>query len=245
MKEDIKLLKQEFLNIKKMGLIKTLRDGPTGVGYTFETLINKAEDQESKPDFNSIELKSKLGYSKSALTLFNCVPLKNNISAVKYIFDKYAHYRYGDKNSYKMFERKVFSNYTIKRFNIEFKLKVDYYASEIVLKSYENGVFVEDVCSWDFKVLEKRLHAKLKCLAVIEAYPYRMDNETYYKYVKLKFYKLKGFFEFLQLIEKDKIFVSFYMKEAISSKGNFIIKDHGVAFRINYNDIDKLFYKIK
>ena len=34
-------LKKEFDRIKKLNYIKSLRKGSTGVGYTFETLINK------------------------------------------------------------------------------------------------------------------------------------------------------------------------------------------------------------
>ena len=34
MKEDIKKLKKEFRKIKNMGLVKSLRKGSTGVGYT-------------------------------------------------------------------------------------------------------------------------------------------------------------------------------------------------------------------
>lgn len=245
MKDDIKLLTKNFKRIKSAGLIKSMRSGPTGVGYTFETLLNKKEDQECKPDFNSIELKCKIAYSKSSLCLFNCIPMRHNESAVKYIFENYANYRYGNKDSYKLFERKVFSNYTIKRFNKSFKLKVDYYSAEIIMKAYENGEYIEDVCSWDFRVLERKLKKKLRLLAIVQAYPYKIDEKTYYKYVKMDLYKLLGFFEFLQLIENDKIHISFYMKETISSNGDLLIEDHGVAFKIKMNYIEELFYKIK
>jgi len=207
MKEDIILLKKEFKKIKNQGLIKSLRNGPTGVGYTFETLLNKKEDQECKPDFGSIELKCKLGYSKSSLTLFNCVPIRNNNSALKYIFENYSNFRYGNKNSYKLFERKVFSKYSIKRFNKEFKLKIDYYGAEVIMEAYDNGEYVENVCSWSFRTLERKLKKKLNTMAIIQAYPYEINSEIYYKYMKLDLYKLIGFFEFLKLIENDKIYL--------------------------------------
>ena len=54
MKEDFISLKKEFRRIKNMGLIETMRKGGSGIGYTLETLLNKKEDQECKPDFKSI-----------------------------------------------------------------------------------------------------------------------------------------------------------------------------------------------
>ncbi|MBE6156931.1 MAG: hypothetical protein E7161_04220 [Firmicutes bacterium] len=245
MKEDVILLKKEFRKIKALGLVEALRQGTTGVGYTFEKLLNKEEDQECKPDFKSIELKCKLGYSKSAITLFNCVPKKHNESAIKYIFEKYGYHRFGDKNDYKLFERKVFSNFSIKRFEYEFKLKVDYYSMKIVMQSYYKGVFIENVCSWDFKTLETKLKRKLTNLAIIQAYPYYRKNKKYYKYVKMNLYKLTSFFEFLKLVENDKIFVNFYMKSALGKSDEFLIKDHGVGFKIKNDCIEELFHKLR
>ena len=46
-------LLQKFEEIKEMGWIKSLRKGPTGIGYTFEKLIGKDEDSLCCPDFNA------------------------------------------------------------------------------------------------------------------------------------------------------------------------------------------------
>ena len=32
-------IKQKFSKIKKLGYVKSLRSGPTGIGYTLETLL--------------------------------------------------------------------------------------------------------------------------------------------------------------------------------------------------------------
>jgi len=242
--EDIKLLKKEFEKIKKLELVKSLRKGSTGVGFTFETLLNKKEDQESKPDFRSIELKCKMGYSKSPLTLFCCIPERDGLSAIKYIFETYGKNYTRNKIKYKMFSREVFSKQPLKKRGYEFRLKVDYLRLEITLKSYYNGFFVENVCKWNFKTIEKKLKEKIIHLAIIQAYPYIRNQELYYKYVKINFYKLKGYYEFLQLIENDKIFVKFYMKSK-SKTDEGKIDNHGVAFRIKNEHIEELFYKIK
>lgn len=244
MKDNFILLENRFKKIKAMGLIKEMRKGPTGIGYTFESLLNKREDQESLPDFKGIELKCKLGYTKTPITLFNCAPKRNNESAIKYIFSTYSHHRYNNLNDYKLFERVIFKKYYIIRNEYHFNLKIDYYNQEILMLSFKNDNFIEVVCKWDFKDLKNKIYKKLQYLSLIEAYPYRRKDGIYYKYVKMTNYKLIGFFEFLQLIDNDKIFVKFYIKEELNNKKQLILYDHGVAFNIRKEYLKDLFQKI-
>lgn len=243
MKEDFYILKEEFKRIKNMGLISPLRRGSTGIGYTFETLLNKKEDTDCKPDFKGIELKTKLGYSKSPLTLFHCVPQRKNDSAIHYIFQKYSYTKSKQKNI-KIFECNIFSKKYTKKYNHHFIIKIDYLKKQVIMESYYNNVYIEDVCYWDFKILETKLKSKLNKLAIIYAYPYKKDNKLYYKYLKMNSYKLKGFFEFLRLIEEDKISIQIYLKQKFDETGNEFIDNHGIAFRIDNSFIEELFTKL-
>lgn len=244
MKEDIILLKNEFKKIKNIGLVKSLRNGTTGIGYTFESLLNKKEDQECKPDFKSIELKCKLGYSKTPLSLFTCAPKRNAKEAINYIFNTYKFHRYNNKSDIKIFSAKLFSNYSTDINGYTFKLKVDYYNLRIIMQSFYNTIYLEDVCYWDFKTLEKKLKEKLTTLAIIYGYPYKINNQIYYKYLKMNIYKLRGFYEFLDLINRDAIFIYMYFKEGKDKEGNIKIENHGVCFKIRQENILKLFSRI-
>lgn len=237
--ENFIILRDKFQKIKKMGLIEPLRKGTTGIGYTFETLLNKKEDAECKPDFLGIEIKTKLGYSKSPITLFHSIPKRKGNSAIHYIFNKYSYKKYDNRNNY-IFCRELFASNSIKIHNYNFKLFVDFYNMQIVLKSYYNDKFIEDVCYWDFKTLERKLKIKLKYLALVHAYPYRIKGKLYYKYLKMSTYKLKDFFEFLQLIKEDKIFVTIYLK----GDDTGLKENHGVAFRIKNEFLEELFTKL-
>lgn len=239
MKENFEILRKKFNEIKNVGFIEPLRKGSTGIGYTFESLLNKKEDSICNPDYNGIELKTKFGYSKSPMTLFNCVPKRNNESAINYILESYSWQKYNDINVF-IFSNEVYSKKSIKKYNYSYKLYVDYLGKKVVMKSYYKNCFKEDICYWDFKELEKKLKIKLKYLAIIHAYPYRIKNKLYYKYLKMNTYKLKNFFEFLKLIEEDKIQVKFYIKR---NADNFI-DNHGVSFRINNDYIEELFTKL-
>ena len=44
-------LRRKFLKIRSMEYVKSVRNGNTGVGATFEALLGKDEDTLEKPDF--------------------------------------------------------------------------------------------------------------------------------------------------------------------------------------------------
>lgn len=244
MKNDILELKKEFLRIKGMGLIQSLRGGSTGLGYTFESLLGKKEDSDSEPDFKSVEIKCKLGYTQAPIVLFNCAPKRDGDYASRYIYENYGHFRNGSTEDIKIFQRTVFANYTTSRYGYEFRLKVDYNHKVVIMKSYKYGAFVENVCYWNFEELEAKLRGKLTTLALVTGYPYRRENKEYYKYFSIEFYRLRGFFEFLQLIESDKISISFYIKEGKTNIDSPRLVTSGVAFRIKKENLSELFYKL-
>ena len=53
-----------------MGYVKTLRNGPTGIGYTLETLLEIKENNISSPDLGEIELKAQRESHTGMTTLF-------------------------------------------------------------------------------------------------------------------------------------------------------------------------------
>ncbi len=240
--EDIKNLKKEFERIKAMGLIKPMRKGSTGIGYTFETLIGKKEDQDCKPDYGNVEIKCKFGFSSSHFTLFTCAPKRDGKAALNYIFENYA-YQKEDDNS-KIFCLKIFSHYTFNKNGFKFRLYVNTLDKKLILKSFLNDEFLENICSWDFSILEEKITTKLSTLALVDCYPYQINNETYIKYTNIKFYKLKGFEKFLNLIKNDTICVQIYLKEGYNDLHEKIVECHGVQFRIRKENLERLYDKI-
>ena len=49
----------KFDKVKDQGWIDTLREGDTGIGYTFESLLGIRENNDQKADFKGIEIKCK------------------------------------------------------------------------------------------------------------------------------------------------------------------------------------------
>lgn len=63
--------------IAARGLVPTMRAGPTGIGYTLESLLGIAANSRKDPDFKGIEIKAKrsrLGKGANRSTLFSKVP---------------------------------------------------------------------------------------------------------------------------------------------------------------------------
>ena len=68
------ILKDKFNLIKKLGWIKSIRKGSTGIGATFENAMELNENSFEIPDFNGIEIKTKRNYRNSYTSLFNYAP---------------------------------------------------------------------------------------------------------------------------------------------------------------------------
>ena len=62
--------KEKFQELKNKGFVPSRRKGPTGVGYTFETLLGLGENNLALPDIENIEIKAHRDNSNSMITLF-------------------------------------------------------------------------------------------------------------------------------------------------------------------------------
>ena len=89
MKQSIIDLNKEFQRIKSMGLIESKRKGATGIGYTFECLLNKQEESFDIPDYKGIEIKTKYIYSRGKIHLFCAAPDGDYLFENKRLVEKY------------------------------------------------------------------------------------------------------------------------------------------------------------
>lgn len=245
MNESIKSLTEKFNNIKKMGYVQTTRKGSTGIGKTFEDLIGKQEDRSSTPDFQGIEIKTKLIYSVKNTTLFNLTPQGKEEFEIKRIVRMYG---YPDitLKTHKVFNATIYGNcLTCIASKYLMGIKVEREKRKVILRIINmNMELVEDYVYWNFDDLENRLNQKLKYLAVINADKRYTHGKAYYYYKTLDFYKLKDFDIFLQLIELGIICVTFHI--GVIKTGDHIgeIHDRGTAFQIKECNLTKLFNRI-
>lgn len=240
--KELEHLKQEFMRIKNMGYVKSTRTGVTGVGKTFEDLLGKAEDTQGMPDYNGIELKTKLGYSKSYTALFNSTPA-GNLETQRLCRE----YGYPDKvlKNKKVLNISITTTPTLVANRYYFSLKVNYLKKRInlIIKDSHNNL-LEDSVYWNFDILEEKLNKKLQYVALINAWSTTRNNITYYKYYKINFYKLKSFKKFIELIDNAVIRVSLKIgvyREG-PKKGQY--HDRGTSFELKPLDFYQLFEHI-
>jgi len=61
---------EKFRKIREMGYVPSLRNGPTGIGFTLETLLGINENNDALPDIEGAELKAHRANNVNLITLF-------------------------------------------------------------------------------------------------------------------------------------------------------------------------------
>ena len=81
----------------------------------------------------------------------------------------------------------------------------------------------------------------MNVLALIKAWPKRTNGKTYYRYYDIKFYKLKSFNTFLDLINKGQIRIDIQLGVFKSGPKKGQEHDHGITFGIKECDLLNLY----
>lgn len=94
---------------------------------------------------------------------------------------------------------------------------------------------------WDFEDIISVVKRKLNYLALVKYDSKLINNEKYFKYTNISFYKFKGVDKFFELIEKG--FIRVYICLGVFKSGHKIGKehDHGITFGIKECDLLKLY----
>ena len=234
-----------YLKINRMEWIKSRRRGPSGIGYTFESLLGKEEDTFSIPDFKSVEIKTMRIRSRKVLHLFCLTPDGDYLFPIKRLLESLG-YPSRWNSSYKVFMINVNSlSYSKIGLSKKVKLFVNWKKEKLELLAFKStGEKIDIEVSWSFCLLKETLERKLKNLAIIQARNKIIDMEEYFWYSYIYLYQLKSFEVFLSLIEKGFITVTFNIDVFKNEKRYGQIYDHGTYFSINFSHIEKLFERI-
>lgn len=238
----IEELYKKFANIKKLGWIKSIKNGASGIGLTFENLIGVTENEFEIPDFNGIEIKTKREHSRAYTTLFNATPDGPHFHEVERLKEKYG-YPHSKLKKHKVLNVSCYANMRNKiGINYYFKLEVNRQEQKLFLLIYDKkGILIENEVFWYFDTLKEKLYRKLKILAFIKAYTKKVNDSEYFKYHDMTIYLLKDFDTFLSLLEKGIIRVTFKINVIISGPRKGRICDHGTGFGIKEYDLPKLY----
>lgn len=213
--------------IKKLAYIKSLRKGPTGIGYTLETLLKIRENNISSPDFGNIELKAQREKHAGMTTLFtfnNKAWKMNPLEAV---------HKYGSLDK----DGRVGMYYTMgmKPNSAGLFLYVD--SSSISVRHIDGNI----IAIWQLAEIEKRFENKVKSVLLVKAKVEERDDIEYFFYDRARLLTggttqaiLKNQFENEQLLVDLRL----------HDKGT-MARNHGTGFRVYENNLENLYEKIE
>jgi hypothetical protein len=226
----------KFDEVKDRGWIDSLREGDTGIGYTFETLLGIKENNDQKADFKGIEIKCKgmkegSAGNSSKINLFQAGPTWNVKATSKELIRILG--RQGDDGLYA-----CYSQVTATPNNLGLLLDVLSQQSKIDLRKN-----LDALGYWSFRQLESRLAEKHSRTVFVKARNRSTKSKSQYSYEELVYCDKPSIERFVDLVEKRNIVFEFTMSE----KSNGTVRNHGYPWRlIRAEFLDQLFaFQIK
>ena len=243
MNNDILALKEKLDKIKNLGWTECENKNKSVPGKTLENLLEINPDNFEIPDYNTIEIKSKVSKRENYIDLF-CATPDSYVLETKRLYDKYG---YIDSNNYKILNFVLYGEF-LKPINNEYsaKLRIDYKNKKVIMEIYnKDNELIDNLSSWSFELLEEKLCRKLNYVCLVEGDKKFSHNVLYVRYDKYKFYKLKKFSNFIRLLKRGQIRISFTLGVYKSGSKSGKMHDHGTQFSIRKENIKLLFDEIE
>ena len=243
MNSDILALKEKLDKIKNLGWIECKNKNKSVTGKTLENLLEINPDNFEIPDYNTIEIKSKVSKRENYIDLF-CATPDSYVLETKRLYDKYG---YLDSNNYKILNFVLYGEF-LKSINNEYsaKLRIDYKNKKVIMEVYnKDNELIDNLSSWSFELLEEKLCRKLNYVCLVEGDKKFSHNVLYVRYDKYKFYKLKKFSNFIRLLKRGQIRISFTLGVYKSGSKCGKMHDHGTQFSIRKENVKLLFDEIE
>jgi hypothetical protein len=214
-------LLSKFDQVREQGWIDTLREGDTGIGYTFESLLGIRENNDQTADFKGIEIKCK-GVKEGGVANYGKINLFQ--AGPTWLFNSTARERLrilgklGPDGLYA-----CHSQVTSRTNNLGLLLKILGADSRINLQKDANAL-----AYWSFQQLEKRLAEKHSRAAFIRAGTRQIKGKTQYSYAELVYCDKPSIERFVNLVSQRNIVFEFLMSEKLDGT----VRNHGYPWRL-------------
>ncbi|MEI7719316.1 MAG: MvaI/BcnI family restriction endonuclease [archaeon] len=232
--------KKDFENVRAQGFIISHRPHNTGIGKTFEDMVNVVENNKQDVDYlNELELKSSRELSGSMVTLFTKSPSfpekANTVLRLSYGKDEH-----GLKILHTTIPGDKFNTFLSK---YGFKLEVDRTKNRVCIKikDLSTNKLIDFECYYNFEDLKEIIEKKCRNIAFITAENKKQQGKEAFHFQKAVLLTGLTFNKFLEGIEAGNIFYDIRIGAYKSGKNKGKTHDHGSGFRIKKTDIKELF----
>jgi len=221
----IKEFAVKFKDIREKGYVPSMRKGPTGIGYTLETLLNIGENNDAYPDIEGAELKAHRTKGNSMITLFTFnkkVWKMPPLDAIK---------KYGslDKNG------RQGLYYTMSLKPNSAGLFLDVQKIEISV-THISG---ELIATWQLQTLADRFMQKIPALLFVSTFTEERDGKEYFHYYRAQLMKGTSPELLANQFREENILVDLRLHD----KGT-MARNHGTGFRTYEDKLPFLFHNI-
>ena len=219
-----------FDGITAKQFVPTLRSGSTGIGYTFETLLDIPENNSPTGDFLGMEIKTHRGrdldsLSTKKMNLFLKEPVWIDGLTHRERIPKYG---YVDDNG----RVALYSTVTSRQNSHGLKLIVNRDSGSLDLQFRSARV-----AYWTRETLESRLQEKLTETVFIGAATRGRGRDEEFHYQTVLYCEQPSVDAFLQLVASRDVMLE--MRMHVRENGS--ARNHGSAFRIRLDQLPRLF----
>jgi hypothetical protein len=236
----VESFKKDFLKVKKRGFVESKRSHDTGIGKTFEDLLNIVENNNSLADYQGIlEIKSKRELSESMLTLFTKAP-SNPPKANAYLREKYGHKEKGMKILHTTISGARYNTFFNK---LGFKLEVDESRRKIfvLVKDLASDKILDNHIYYNFEDIKQIIHDKCDNIVYINAETRKKGNVEEFFFKDATLLTGLSFKKFIEAVKQGLIVYDIRIGVYRSGKNKGKTHDHGSGFRILTKNINKVF----
>jgi MvaI/BcnI restriction endonuclease family len=219
--------------------IQSLRDGPTGVGFTLETLLGIAANNSKAPDYKGIELKAgrqNFKSPRSRSTLFAKTPdwAHSVCQSGIQLLDSYGYVVDGRKQLYCSLRHTPNSlGHFLEVSNDELELNSMHQSG---LKSSKNNVL-----HWNMSVLRTALAEKHKETFWVKAQVKKTQDGEQFRYTEITHTKGPLLSNMAELFRLGSIELDYCVHEKLTASGSRVARDHGYLFKIWPRNFNQLF----
>ncbi|MHC6202952.1 MvaI/BcnI family restriction endonuclease [Breznakiellaceae bacterium SP9] len=216
---------QKFVEIRQKGFVKTMRNGPTGIGYTLETLLGIRENNDAHPDIEGAELKAHRANGNNMITLFTF----NNKAWKMPPLEAVKQYGSLDKDG------RQGLYYTMSRTPNSAGLFLHVTDSGISVRHISGSIIAE----WQMITLSERFHQKLPALIFVSAFTEERDGIEYFNFHRAQLMKGTSTELLADQFRSENILVDLRLHD----KGT-MARNHGTGFRTFENKLPLLFRNV-